>query len=366
MATALPRRSWAQRVLMASLLITVVAAMGLATVSGLYRVDPVPDTVGVPVPFLMAVEVPTLALSTDSAKAAQPLHFSFAVGEQNYLQLADASAVVFADEALKKRANLVSGDGGYFVSAFLDLSGDEIPLHIKSWLGRNIVLDERCTATVEKIRVVARLFGDDGYHAVDLDIADKAVGVFAAGAKVYAGTLSGCTEKYSYGRDAAKDKPPFAQRLKLGDEARPAVEAAKRHIRTTAPAIGAQQRWLAARKDNKEHWLSQATFTSTAFTSDQGSVLVMSVTSGEYCSEFSAALWAVYEIKEHGGIDDPYVELGQLISVNIGYIEPLAAIAHRDHRMVLIANSETTDRTMYSRTGQIIDASTIPYYGCRC
>ncbi len=313
------------------------------------------------------VEVPLMIGETHlSPPKKNELLFAFAIAEQSYVQLDVANDDDIEQTLTNGRVHRVSELEGYSSTAYVELKQDEVPAHLTSWLGHQVVVDEKCTATITSIQIVSRMVGDIGQASNPGETeAERAKDAFDAGAKVYAGKLSGCPGTYHYGRATNSPKQKFAQKLTLGAAAAPAIRAAKLHLRTTARVMGIQERWKSI-EGNDGHWLSQATIEPTAFANDDRAFIVLSIEAGEYCSNFGAQLWVVYEVTHYGGDEDPHVTLGRFVSANQGTIEPVAAIdATGDGQLNLIATADA-ERTLFSLDGSIRAFEPIEFYGCRC
>ena len=299
-----------------------------------------------------------------SPELSPSFHFAFSVAQQNYLQLEVADKPSLPQD---QTPQLISEYEGYTLSAYVRLDENTTPEHLRSWIGTQVILDEQCRATVKEVHLVSRMLGELSHTPTPPQTgAQKSKAAFDAGAKVYAGKLSGCQGKYAYGRLATAPQLTFAERLSLEAGSNNAATAARKHFRTTAPSMGEQTRWRAI-KGNDGHWLDNADIEVSAFANEDGKgFLVVSAHAGEYCGHFLAQWWAIYKITHYGSIDDGEIALGRLTSINAGSIDPRAAVdVDGDGTLELVAYSDT-NRSVYSLDGSILTTEPRPFYGCRC
>lgn len=180
-------------------------AVGIALVVGARGAQVTPVMPDAPLaeiapPSLVAAPRTAVAASEDAAPIADEIKLMFRAGDASYVRISDIERDAAGALAWPRHAapRLLEEDGAEV--AIAAVADADVPARHRAWVGRQVIVDGTCRATVTGFAVVSRLLGDPGYAGIEKDAWDVAA-VMQAGAPVLAARLDRCSGTYA--RDAA-------------------------------------------------------------------------------------------------------------------------------------------------------------------
>jgi len=183
-----------------------------------------------PEPPIVEPEITAQAATNERVRSpSDSIALVFAVGKHSYMKLADVSA-----DAMPKHGKPKLYHHEYIEASIANVDPADTPY--REWLGRKVMVDSKCEATVTGFAIVSRLTGDTGYSDVD---ADKwtARNVLEHGAGVLAAELDGC--KGTFAR--AAELPPVIVPTVIEDDA--LVAKARAAVLDSNAALATQTEW---------------------------------------------------------------------------------------------------------------------------
>lgn len=348
-----------------SYMLLAAAGLGAAGLVAIAR-DAAPPAHPAVTPTPAIVETPavheTLAVREPAiASSPSDLHLVFRGGGRTYMQLdmmGDAASLRSARPSMTR-----SADNEAMYTAIATVDPADAPASARSWLGKRVIVDGTCEATIDGFALVARLEGDTGYAGVEAGEWTAQL-VFDQAPAVLSARLSACTG--SLARDAAL--PPIVALDEVSDRTTSRLAtSALRRVLAMEEAADVQRQWEQARPDAEmpRRWYEGETDTDVRVMRHPTTGtrwIAVHVSRQEGCGGINANLFGLFRVAEGGTLETVELrDLGTLHSIDQIFDlegDGTLELAGRDwlglQRLVTRAN------------GEELATTSIPFYGCAC
>lgn len=299
----------------------------------------------------------------EAAIAASPsdVHLVFRGGGRTYMQLdvdGDMASLRAARPSMTR-----SADNEAMYTAIAAVAPADVPASARSWLGKRVVVDGNCEATVDGFALVARLEGDTGYAGVDAGDWTAQL-VFDQAPPVLSARLSTCTG--SLARDSTL--PRIVALDDVSDRStKRLTTTALRRVLAMEEAADVQREWDQARPDPdmSRRWYEGETDTDVRVMrhpTTGTSWVVVHVSRQEGCGGINANLFGLFRVGDDGTLET--VELRDLGTLHS--IEQVIDL-EGDGSLELVGRDWLGLQRLVTRaSGEELTTTSIPFYGCAC
>jgi hypothetical protein len=283
------------------------------------------------------------------------LAFVFSVGGETYLRLSEV------ERASARGAARMVDDGEDLLAVVAGVEPHALPAHLRSWVGRDVVVDGECQARVVGFAEVSRVSGPpprlwDDEEEDEREAPDwTAASIVEHGGVTLAARLDRCEGMWA----RATDYSPAAIAARI--EA-PALEAAARaELLARAEHDAVQDQWRDS--GGEGDWRDAASITTGAYLhphTEETWIFVRAVNDGP-CGEPNVARMAAYRVvagkpRPFAELDFAYSTILQVVDLD-GDGQPELILGESDHvRVVDLANEYHT----------AIDVPSFADHGCGC
>jgi len=352
-----PSHSYLWGMVGASLGCGVVGAMVvLATTAA-----PMPGVLVPALPDVRMEESVRMPISVETRRTVAPaprssqLRFVFRAGGATYMKLEDLGSAGDPKQLpAHGQVKLVTADDS--TAAIAVVRDAEVPEAHRGWKGKQVLVEQSCTATVVGFAVVSRLVGDTGYAGIE-DEAWTAASVMGSGKTVLAARLDGCT-KGLYARDAALPKivalePVANEDLALAARSALLASDAARETQLQWAEAGQEGEWSEHTElDTKvlRHPLTGVTWISVHGNADEG------------CGGPEVNVWGLFRVERDGSLAT--VEARKLEDLH--RIEQIIDL-EGDGELELVGRPWLgLDLVLTRASGEELERLAMPFYGCPC
>ncbi len=277
-----------------------------------------------------------------------PLHFVVPVGDTSYLVLADVEKA----EELPPHGPLRLTGYKSTSSVIAEVSEADLPAGLRAWSKREVVVDERCHATVSGFAIVARMVGRPDYAGFEL----TADSVLSFGQKVLAARLGRCKGSFARAASAAPIRVPrpavneAAVAAARADFLASEVIAQARAEQVEAQVAGALEQVYAPYVVTVRHPTTGETWIS------------LQLRIGEPgCGGPQANVWGLYRVTERG------VERTRLLQLSrFEDIDTLLDVDGDGQLELFILDDFGVNLELRSGEGKVLNRLTMRIYECLC
>lgn len=316
-----------------------------------------------PAPAIEAAATTALPVRVTAHEAAPPpapvppggdFAFVFETAGATYIKLADLEP-----GKLPAHGALRMHDQDGVVSGVAEVEDDALPAAYRGWLGREVIVENHCTAHVWGFAIIARLTGDPDY-AGEAATTWNARSLLAHGSLVLAGRLDrDCPS--SYARDAALppivvpvevESPELAARARAALLASPAASAAQHDW---SVVFGQHGRWADA---------SDVELTTHVLRHPKTGVTFVSVLAhrDHACGDADVNVWGLFRVERDGSLTA--LQLRHLDELDT--IDQLIDVDGDGTLEVLGKPWLGLDRVLERADGHELKELSLPFYGCPC
>jgi len=297
-----------------------------------------------PAPKLVAPPAAPLPPPAPSADITDPAQLAFVIhADDSYVRLADDPGVRHGKYRLVEESTAVAA-----------VRPADLPLELRAWQGREVLVDGACRAKITGFVMLARA---DGWPDFDGDGPAKwtAPRVASAGLPVLAGRLSAC--KAGLWAQAADQKPVMTT-IPL-DADRLLEFNARADLFGTAFADDLQQQWHDAGLQGD--WRLEVPITTRIVeqaSTKQRHVVLHAVRQGG-CGDFDVGVIAVYRVRSDGTVER--------VTIYHSGLHAIEEVIEKDGQLMFIGNSGITSyHRLEDLTGAEKLADEYPFVGCPC
>jgi hypothetical protein len=324
--------------------IAVSQSQAPATADEPAMLAPVADVTVIAPPVIAHQDVPPVP-------ASQSVELVFRAGGATWIKLGNAEA--------PRGIKPVLADDNYITSAIAALPDARVPASARGWIGKRVVVDDTCNATVTSIAVVARLTGYPSYAGIE-DSDDKwtAATAMEHGTKVLAAKLDNCAGG-TYARDAAAPGSIILE--EIADA--PLADAALRLTKRSPEARAAQKAWAEAEQKGvwtEDEGVQVQTKVLRHPTTGQTFVSVH-LFFGAVCGLPTMNAWGLYRADADGKLARVKSSIGDFIT-----IERLVDLDGDGELEVIGAPWLGTERAVQDTDGTTLETLELPFYMCPC
>ena len=314
------------------------------------------DRVPVPVTVPMVTMVPRVEAAPVAAPVrSHALQFVVHAGKETYLKLATVGDGAEA-MPVHGEARLVDTEGTS-ATTVASVTTADVPLAYRTWLGKKVIVDGTCTATVTGFALLSRLVGDPGYAGEGNESKWMPASVLEHGGGMLAAKLDNCTGTYA--RDAAL--PPVVVPVVIHDDG--LANEAKAAVIASPAAAEAQTEWTSS-WERHDHWWDTVGFTTT---------VVRHPVTGE--------TWVITQAHDTELCGNPNVNVMGMFRVEAdGKLVPVAIRNHFEldavHQLIDVDGDGQpeilgapwlgTEQTLETADGTELESLELPFYGCPC
>lgn len=291
------------------------------------------------------------AEATPSLAHASDIKLVFSAGHGSYMKLQSLDE----NEQLPKhgKAKLDSEDG--IESAIAPVAAADVPASYRAWLGRTVLVDNRCESQVTGFAIVVRLTGSPDYAGEEGDAEWTATNVIENGSAVLAARI-GCSGTFA--RDAAL--APYVTPEEITDTALGAK--AKANLLASAVARQTQKEWREAEAAGT--WTDHAFEDIKVLRHPTTGVIWVSVHIWQEmaCGSAEANVWGLFRLADDGSLVPSQM---RQLSDGMG-IEQLIDVEGDGELEVVGRPWLGVERQIEHADGDEIDALSLPFFGCPC
>lgn len=283
---------------------------------------------------------------------SREVHLVVNAGGASYMQLVEIGE---AAEPMPRHGALTFHDDDGVKSAVATVAARDLSTSYRAWLGREVTVDGACKAKVTGFAVIARLTGSPEFAGED-GWTKKTV--FAAGSKLIAAQLDGCTGTLA--RDSALS--PIVYPAVLDDDASAALaRQAKAALLATQAARDIQTAWQA---DRTGAWTKDANVTTQVVRHPTTNATWISVNVSQdfSCGDPNANLWGLYRVAPDGSLVETQVRALE----NGTAVEQLVDLDGDGELELLGRTWLDFERTLTSASGAPLQQLALPFFGCAC
>lgn len=315
----------------------------------------------VAVPAVVSIEMheePSTSTMPIAARAepapVDGIQLVFHAGGTAYMKLADAGD-----------ANIAYGDpklheDEWVYSAVAPIRAQDVPAAHRHWLGKQVIVDGGCRATVTEIAVVSRLTGDTAYAGVDIGQWTPPT-VMQHGARVIAARLDrACSGAYA--RDAAL--PAIAKLETVAGAPAELVTRVRDAFVASHAGKAAEKVWREFEQEGRWYEVKDTTIVlETVRHPTTGATWVyIHAHNIAGCGGPSINAWGLYRVNADGTITA--VQLVDEFSIE--HVEALIDVDGDGTPEVLGGAAPGVEQTLVGGKHDVLDQLAVTFYGCSC
>lgn len=316
-----------------------------------------------------ASSVPVAPVADPGARASE-ISLVFDADGETFAQISELPDSSLSDEDGDPRQHALPAHGPVRLAerdsegphvAIAEVEAAALSAEQRAWLGRSLIVDGSCAATVTGFALVSRIVGEPGYLGDGSETAWTATSVWNTGTLVLGARLSDCGG--SYARDATLPPVVVPAVVDPGEPRAAVLIAAARAVVLASPAaIALGTDWAAAQMTGA--WTAQAETRSGVVRHPQTGetwVWTHAVLPFE-CGAPQGSLWGLFRVADDGTLRT--AALGTLGAV--GDIGSLIDIDGDGELEVLGHTGLTSDPVIATPDGDEIARLSVPFLGCPC